>query len=86
LDNINKKPYTIRILPNKIAYTLKRSSKVLINIFNLHGRLLETLENSTKNAGNYTLKWNRNNYSSGIYYIKFSINDNAIVKKAVVIK
>lgn len=86
LDNIDKKPYNIKILSNKITYTLQSVCKVLISIFNMHGRLIETLKNCEESSGNYSIKWDRNNYSSGVYYIRFNVNQNTSVYKFVITK
>ena len=44
-----------------IKFSLKKDSKVLIEIYNLKGQKLITLVNEKKKAGNYNVKWDGHN-------------------------
>jgi hypothetical protein len=50
------------------------------------GRLVETIVNEQKNAGLYTVKWNADNISSGIYFYRIDAGEFSSVKKCSVVK
>ena len=69
-----------------IEYHLTTSGFITISIFNSRGKSVKTIVNENQRAGKHTVTFRSDNVSNGIYYIKFSINDNAVVRKAVIIK
>ena len=69
-----------------INYALPVKGHVNISFYNSKGTLVKTIANENQNPGKHTVTFRSDYLSNGIYYIKFSVNDNAIVKKAVVIK
>ena len=70
----------------EISYSLAKPEQVKIQIYNLKGQLVETLIDENKPAGNYTLDWNAEEMSSGIYFMKLLTKEKAVVKKLVIIK
>lgn len=74
-----------------IRYSLKKSSNVKFNIYNLLGQKVRTLKNSYQNAGEYSLKWNGkddddNMVSSGVYIYMFQAGEFNMQKKMVLIR
>lgn len=69
-----------------IKYYLSLSGKVKLEVSDVKGKLLSILVNSYKQAGYHSVNWDSKRYSSGIYYIKLSTENNSIVKKAVIIE
>jgi hypothetical protein len=67
-------------------YELPQESKVTLSIFDLRGRLVETIVNQTQPAGYYSVLWNAEKYSSGVYLYRFQAGDFRQVRKCVVIK
>ena len=57
-----------------ISYRLSSGSTVKLNIFNINGRLIETLTNKYHEAGVYTINWNAASLPSGIYFCTLSTN------------
>ncbi|SVE18827.1 uncharacterized protein METZ01_LOCUS471681, partial [marine metagenome] len=47
-------------------------SEVVVEIYNLYGKRVETLVNKSMQAGYKTVIWNADNCSSGLYFIKMS--------------
>ncbi len=62
-----------------IPYTLDTTSRVRLFLYDLRGRLLQTLVNSTQPAGGYRVNITGENLCSGIYYCVLRVN--AIEKK-----
>lgn len=61
-----------------ISYELAAQSTVSISIYDELGRVVQTLVNSTQNAGRYQISWDGTNFSSGIYFYKISaVSTNA---------
>lgn len=57
-----------------------------IDIFNLSGRRVKTLANSTIGVGSYSFKWDSSNNSSGMYFFKLTIGETVMIKKALLLK
>ena len=69
-----------------IRYQLPVTGKVKLQIFDLSGRLVQTLVDENKPAGHYSAVWNAQNVSSGIYFIRLRAGDFSAVKKCVKLK
>jgi hypothetical protein len=95
-ENINNLPkvYTLyQNYPNPfnpittIKYDIPRNSNVTMIIFDLLGREVTRLvNNEMKNAGRYEIKWNANNFASGVYIYRITAGDFVSVKKMVLVK
>jgi len=69
-----------------ISYQLPKSSIVKLSIYDINGRLVETLVNEKKNADYYTVEWNAGSVFSGIYFYRIEAGDFMQVKKCLVVK
>jgi len=74
-----------------ISYNLRSKEHVQIEIYNLRGQLVKTLEENTKSAGKYITKWdgtdnNGSSVGSGIYFCHFTAGKVKSVKKLSLIK
>lgn len=56
----------------RIRYSLKEPAKIELNIFNVNGRLVETLVREFQTAGEHTAFWQSVNLASGIYFYKMT--------------
>lgn len=59
-----------------INYSLPYESSVKIIVYNLIGEVVKELANSTQQAGEYTIRFNADGFSSGVYF--YSINASSI--------
>ena len=57
-----------------------------IDVFDLTGRLVETLVEGFSESGFHEIKWNAENYTSGVYYFKLDWGSQSQIQKAVLIK
>ena len=57
-----------------------------IDIFNLSGRRVKTLVNSTIGVGSYSFKWDSSNNPSGMYFFKLTIGETVMIRKALLLK
>lgn len=56
----------------KITFSIPELSFVTLKVFDISGRLIESLSESSKQKGFYTYTFNGSNLSSGIYIYKFT--------------
>ncbi|MDD5528916.1 MAG: FlgD immunoglobulin-like domain containing protein [bacterium] len=86
----------LKILPNPIvnngtiSYSLKQCSKVELNIYDLSGKLVKTLDNGIQTTGTKTINWDAkdnlgNKVSSGMYFCKLRAGTNTLTKTLVVL-
>jgi hypothetical protein len=74
-----------------IAYSIKETSPVLIEIYNVKGQIVRTLVKETKAAGNYTTVFdgrddNHRALGSGIYFFKMFAGKYSSSRKMVMMK
>ena len=68
-----------------IRFTLETSNTVLLNIYDLKGRLVK--ENRLKmNSGTHMIQWDASQFPSGIYLIKLQSGVNTQIQKAILVK
>jgi hypothetical protein len=69
-----------------INFSIAQSGNVEIAIYDIAGRLTETLAQRYYQAGNYSVTWNANRYSSGMYFARLAMGESNIVEKLVLLK
>ncbi len=69
-----------------INYSIPKASIVTIKIFNILGQEVRTLVNENKSAGNYSLRFNAVNLSSGVYFYSIKAGNYYQVKKMMLLK
>ena len=60
--------------------------KVALTVYNSLGRKIATLVNKAQPPGNYTVQFNAENLSSGIYFYSLATNGKTITKKMIFLK
>lgn len=69
-----------------IEYSVANTGNVVLKIYDILGREVETLVNEQKQAGNYRVEFNANNLSSGIYFYTMRAGNYVNTKKLIVLK
>lgn len=69
-----------------ISYSVPKTEKVKLTVYNVLGHQVAQLVNDEKPAGNYTVKFDGSNLASGIYFYKLEAGSNLLVKKMVFLK
>ncbi|HEY9187557.1 MAG TPA: T9SS type A sorting domain-containing protein [Ignavibacteria bacterium] len=91
-NNSNESNCEITNYPNPfnpttvIKYSLPKSTKVKIIIYDIMGREVKTLVDEYKLAGSYSVFFDGTNLSSGTYYYKFVTSDYIKINKMLLIK
>jgi hypothetical protein len=74
-------PFSISVT---ISFTLDKSEKISIQIFDLNGRIVSTLANDVYDAGKYFIEWNARYVSSGIYILNIESENYFKTRKLTV--
>jgi len=69
-----------------ISFAVPERSDVSIQIFDVNGRLVETLASGILAAGNHSLKWNAIDLASGIYFYRLEAGSFVETRKMLLLK
>ena len=69
-----------------ISYTLPKSSRVTLKIYNIKGQLVETLVNEFQQTGYHLVVWNAKDLCSGIYFYRINAGDFTDTRKCVILR
>jgi hypothetical protein len=69
-----------------IKYVLPKPSLVDISIYDIQGRLIKKLIETTQDAGSHVVQWQAENLTSGVYLYKITTPDYSAVSKCILIK
>lgn len=89
---INKKPIIFQNYPNPfnptttINYSVRESGFVQLKVYDVLGKEIVTLVEGEKSAGNFSVKFNGNNLTSGVYFYKIESGNFTKVNKMLLLK
>jgi hypothetical protein len=98
IDDVTPQSYALeQNYPNpfnpttNIKYTIPREGNVKIEVYDITGKLVNTLVNQSMNSGSYNVTWDGKNtlgqnVVSGIYLYRIQANDFVAVKKMIMLK
>lgn len=69
-----------------LSFALPENQDVILQIYNLQGRVIETLVNSNMEAGYHSVIWNADNHSSGVYFVKMMTSEFTKTQKLMLVK
>ena len=69
-----------------LSFNLPMDSQVSIQVYNVQGRLVETLANQNIQAGSHSITWNADQHSSGMYFVKMIAGDHISTQKLLLVK
>jgi len=69
-----------------ITFSLDQQSDTKLNIYNLRGELIETLVVKRLHKGQHQYIWNASAYSSGIYFLRLTIDNRQFTKRLTLLK
>ncbi len=70
----------------KINYALPRRAAVSLQVYNLKGQLVGSLQEGNKMAGRHTAALAADNLSSGLYFMRLKAGDTQLTQKVMLIK
>jgi photosystem II stability/assembly factor-like uncharacterized protein len=71
---------------SNIRYSIPQSSNVVLKVFDVIGKEIETLVDEEKPIGNYELIWNASSLPSGVYFYQLKAGSFIETKKMVLMK
>ncbi|MFA9390200.1 MAG: T9SS type A sorting domain-containing protein [Prolixibacteraceae bacterium] len=69
-----------------IEYTLQKDSKVELTVYDITGKILNTLVNDVQNAGKYSSTLNTSQFENGLYLYQLKVDHLSLTKKMIVLK
>jgi PKD repeat protein len=69
-----------------ISFALPERANVRIDVFNVHGKLVATLLNESRNEGFHSVEWNATGAASGIYFYRLTAGDFTMTRKMLLMK
>jgi hypothetical protein len=67
-----------------IHYELIQNATVKLHIYDVAGRLVETLVSGEQTAGRHSVSWDSSTSATGVYLLRLEANGEAITKRAVI--
>ena len=69
-----------------ISYNLFDKIKVNLSIYDLSGRIIETLVDERQSPGNFSIAWDASELPSGIYIARLNTENQSLTKKMILMK
>jgi len=69
-----------------IEYAVPEQTDVTVQVYNVLGQKVATLEQDTKTAGTHRLEWDGSGVQSGTYFVRIEANGSSSTQKVTVIK
>jgi flagellar hook assembly protein FlgD len=74
-----------------IRYDVPSAGNVVVSVYDASGALLTTLVNGARAPGSYSVRWDGRNAagnpaSSGVYFVKLSVNGQTTTRKVALVK
>jgi hypothetical protein len=69
-----------------ISYSLPATTQVTLAIYDITGRLVETLVNETQQPGIHRVRWDRKTNPSGVYFYSLRVGEFSETRKTVLIR
>jgi len=73
-------------LTTTIKFSVPKTSKVILSVYDVLGKQVAILENGIKTAGTYSATFNGVNLTSGIYFYRLATENGVITKKFTLVK
>ena len=68
----------------RITYGLASSSRVRIVLYDVAGRMIESIRDIRQNVGRHTVNKNLSRIPSGVYFVRFEAENRLETKKVVI--
>ncbi|MEO8088015.1 MAG: T9SS type A sorting domain-containing protein [Bacteroidota bacterium] len=69
-----------------ISFSLEQSEKISVKIFDMTGRIVQTLADGLFAEGENKIEWNVENENPGIYFLRMDAEDYSHIEKLSIIK
>ena len=69
-----------------VSYDVPSISNVNISIYNMNGQIVDVLANKIHEPGKYSIVWDAQGYTSGVYIMKLIAGEFVDTQKMMLIK
>jgi len=69
-----------------ISYCLPTASRVVLGVYDVTGRLVETVVNERQEPGIHQVRWDRKANPSGVYFYRLKVGEFVQTRKMVVVE
>jgi hypothetical protein len=69
-----------------IGFTLPSNDEVTVNVYDITGKMIDTISQTSMTAGYHTVVWNADAFTSGVYFIEVKASDVSKISKVMLIK
>ena len=69
-----------------IAFDIPNDCNIELSVYDLRGRLVETLLTGYMEAGSYDVRWNAGTSASGVYFLRMMTPESAFTRKLILMK
>ncbi|MFA4839991.1 MAG: DUF2334 domain-containing protein [Candidatus Neomarinimicrobiota bacterium] len=69
-----------------ITYSIPKVANICLEVFDQSGRKVAELVNRRQSAGSYSVRWNAERFSSGLYFYRLRMNGQTSTKKCLLVK
>ena len=69
-----------------LSYNVSADMMISLSIFDMRGRLVDELVNDVHAQGQYSVTWNADAYSSGVYMVKLVAGNTMQTQKIMLVK
>ncbi|MHB9030794.1 MAG: T9SS type A sorting domain-containing protein [Candidatus Latescibacterota bacterium] len=69
-----------------IDYTVPASGMVKVQVYNLNGQLIATIDDGLKSAGRHSAVWNAGGNASGVYIVQVTAGEKRNMRKITLVK
>lgn len=69
-----------------ISYSLSSGGHVILQVFDMSGRLVETLVDERQHAGDHNVRWEAGDDASGIYFYRLNAGDSMRTRKVILLR
>ncbi len=70
----------------RIPYSVQSKGRIILTVYDLTGKKVQTLVNEEKAAGNYEVTFNAENLAGGIYIVQMRSNTYSASRKLILVK
>jgi len=68
-----------------IDFSIAKQGNVSLKVYDVKGRLVETLVEGTRAASSHSVTWSADNSASGIYFYRLSVNNKVVDTKRMIL-
>ncbi len=68
-----------------VSFCLSSGGSVLLEVYDITGRLVDTMESEGLGAGSHSISWDGRSAAPGIYFIRFTSEDGELSRRLVIL-